>query len=82
MGLITSLLTLPLAPVRATVALAEQIRKQAEAEFYDPARIRLQLEEIDLLRSSGELTDEEAEALEEALIARLLIAGDRHDREA
>ena len=81
MGLITNLLTLPLAPVRATVALAEQIRKQAEREHYDPARIRVQLEEIDLLRSSGELSDDEADALEEDLIARLLIAGDRHDRE-
>lgn len=81
MGLFTTLLTLPLAPARATVALAEQILKQAEQEFYDPARIRVQLEEIDLLRSSGELSDDEAEAFEEELIARLLIAGDRHDRE-
>jgi hypothetical protein len=82
MGLITTLLTLPLAPVRATVALAEQIRQQAEHEFYDPARIRVQLEEIDLMRSSGELSDDEADALEEDLITRLLIAGDRHDKEA
>ena len=35
MGLMTNLLTWPLAPVRATVALAEQIRRQAEAEYYD-----------------------------------------------
>ena len=81
MGFITNLLTLPLAPVRATVALAEQIRQQAEQEFYDPARIRGQLEEIDLLRSNEEISDDEADALEEELIARLLIAGDRHDWE-
>ena len=40
MGLITGLLGLPLAPLRGTVAVAEQIRKQAEDEFYDPAAIR------------------------------------------
>ena len=40
MGLITGLLGLPLAPLRGTVAVAEQIQQQAEEEFYDPARIR------------------------------------------
>ena len=37
MGLITGILGLPLAPLRGTVAVAEQMRKQAEEEFYDPA---------------------------------------------
>lgn len=80
MGLIT-LLTLPLAPVRMTVALAEQIRRQAEREYYDPARIRLQLEQIGALRDSGELDPEDADALEDELIGRLLVANDRLQRE-
>jgi chorismate mutase len=72
MGLIMGLLTLPLAPVRGTIALAERIRQEAIREFYDPERIRQQLEEVDRLRSSGELDDDEADALENELIARLL----------
>ena len=43
MGLITGLLGLPLAPLRGTVAVAEQIRQQAEDDFYDPHAIRAQL---------------------------------------
>jgi hypothetical protein len=72
MGLITGLLGLPLAPVRGTVAVAEQVRRQAEREFYDPGRIRRELEEVDRLRNAGELTDDEADAWEEELVDRLL----------
>jgi chorismate mutase len=82
MGLMTSLLTLPLAPVRATVALAEQIRKQAEREYYDPARIRLQLEQIEALRESGQIDPDEAAALEDELLVRLMAANDRQRGEA
>jgi len=72
MGLLTGLLTLPLAPLRGTVAVAEQIRRQAEREFYDPAKIRRQLEEVDRARESGELSEEEAVAMEDELVQRLL----------
>jgi chorismate mutase len=82
MGLITGLLTLPLAPLRGTIAIAEQVRRQAEREFYDPARIRRQLERIDQLRASGDLTDEEAEEIENELVERLLTSRDRHEWEA
>lgn len=77
MGLITGLLSLPLAPVRGTVAVAEQVRRQAEREFYDPGRIRRELEEVDRLRNAGELTDEEADAWEEELVDRLLASQTR-----
>jgi chorismate mutase len=82
MGLMTNLLTLPLAPVRMTVALAEQIRRQAESEYYDPARIRRQLEQVEALRESGELDADEAAAAEEELLARLLAANERQRWEA
>jgi chorismate mutase len=81
MGLMMNLLTLPLAPVRMTVALAEQIRRQAEREYYDPARIRRELEEIGALRENATIEPDEADALEDALIARLLAANDRLQRE-
>ena len=77
MGLITGILGLPLAPLRGTVAAAEQIRRQAEEEFYDPVRIRRQLEEVARQRASGELSDEEADAWEDELVGRLMVGRTR-----
>jgi len=79
-GLISGLLTLPLAPLRGVVAAAEQVQRQAEEEFYDPVRIRAQLEDVERRRQEGLLTDEEAEAWEEELVERLLVARDRSER--
>jgi hypothetical protein len=76
-GLITGLVTLPLAPLRGVVAVAEQIRLQAEEEFYDPVRIREQLADVQRRRDEGELSDEEATALEDDLVERLLIGMER-----
>lgn len=72
MGLITGILGLPLAPVRGTVAIAEQVLRAAEDEYYDPARIRAEIEAVDRLRDSGELSEDEAVAREDALVERLL----------
>ena len=77
MGLITGLLTLPLAPVRGTVWVAEQVLEQAEEEYYDPAKIRRQLEQVDRLRESGELSEEEATAREDELVERLMVGRSR-----
>jgi cytochrome c-type biogenesis protein CcmH/NrfG len=78
MGLISGLLGLPLAPLRGTIAAAEQVRQQAEREFYDPATIRSQLEEVDRQRAAGELSDEEATAWEDELVERLMTGRSRH----
>ena len=80
MGLITGLLTLPLAPLRGVVAAAEQVHQQAEEEFYDPVRIRRELEEVDRRRQDGTLTEEEAVAWEDELVERLIVARDRGAR--
>jgi Gas vesicle protein G len=72
MGLITGLLTLPLAPVRGTVWLAERIQEQAEAELYDEHAIAAQLMEIDAAREAGEIDDAEAAQAEDELLARLI----------
>jgi hypothetical protein len=79
MGLITGLLSLPVAPLRGVVAAAEQVRRQAEEELYDPVRIRAQLEDVERRRQDGSLTDDEADAWEEELVERLLVARDRPD---
>jgi len=81
MGLITGLLGLPLAPLKGTVWAADQVRQQAEEQFYDPATIRAQLEEVDRRRAAGELTDEEAVAWEDELIERLMVSRDRDAEE-
>lgn len=78
MGLFTGLLTLPLAPVRGTVWVAEKIQEEAERQFYDPAVIRRELEEVETLRQAGEITDEEAEEYEDELVERLMESRRRH----
>ena len=72
MGLVTGLLGLPLLPVRGVTWLAEQILEQAEEQFYDPARIRAQLEQVDEARRSGELSEEECVEIENELLQRLM----------
>lgn len=73
MGLFSGILGLPLAPLRGTVWVAEQVRQQAEDEFYDPARIRAQLEDVELARRAGELDDDQATEIEDELVERLLV---------
>lgn len=77
MGLITGLLTLPLAPIRGTTWVAEQVRQEAERQYYDPSEIRRQLEEIDDSRELGRISDEEAEQMENELVERLMESGRR-----
>ena len=74
MGLVTGLLTLPLAPVRGVTWLAERIRDQAEQQMYDPAAIRRGLAEVEEARAKGELTEAEAAELEDELLGRLIPA--------
>jgi hypothetical protein len=74
MGLITGLLTLPLAPVRGTVWIAEQILEQAEAEMGDEGAILAQLMEIDAARQAGELSEQDAAEAEDILLERLIAA--------
>jgi hypothetical protein len=72
MGLITGLLTLPLAPVRGTAWIAERIQEQAEAELYDESAIRAGLTELEEARQAGMLAPEEIDAAENDLIERLM----------
>jgi hypothetical protein len=71
-GLVTGIVTWPLAPVRGTVWVAEQVLREAEREWYDPAMLQRELDEVAARRDAGELSDEEADRLEEELVQRLL----------
>ena len=72
MGLFTGLLTLPLAPVRSVAWLAERLLEQAEQQMYDPAVIRRQLAEVEAAEQAGDLSEDEAIALENELLSRMM----------
>lgn len=72
MGLLSGLVGLPLAPVRGTVWLAEQIQEEAEREYYNPASIRRQLEDIAEARANGDIDPESAREVERDLVGRLI----------
>ncbi|WP_258934011.1 gas vesicle protein GvpG [Nesterenkonia pannonica] len=59
--------------------LAEQIAQEAEQQHYDPHTIRRQLLEVENARNAGELSEDEAAALERELIARLMEASQRRN---
>jgi hypothetical protein len=75
MGLLTGLLTLPLAPVRGTMWVAERLLEEAERELDDPRNIEAQLLEAEARFERGEITSEEYELLEDALMRRLTPGG-------
>ena len=71
MGLITGLLTLPLAPVRGVAWVAEKVAEQAELELYDENRIMAELAELERANDAGELDDEQFNACVDELLERL-----------
>ena len=71
MGLFTTLITLPLAPVRGTVWIAEQIAEEAERQQHDDSRVRRELLQLEFDHDSGRLDDAEYERLADALVQRL-----------
>jgi len=71
MGLVSGLLLLPLAPVRGTIWVAEQIAEQAARELDDETTIRRRLAEAERDLELGLLTGEEFEAYEDELLDRL-----------
>jgi hypothetical protein len=72
LGLLSGLLTLPLAPVRGVVWLGEQLEREARRQWSDPAAIRQQLAELDAAYEAGEVTEAERDARQDELVSRLL----------
>jgi uncharacterized membrane protein len=75
MGLITGLVTLPLAPVRGTIWIAERLLEEAEREVDDPANIELALARADERLERGEISQDEFEQIEDELLRRLIARG-------
>jgi hypothetical protein len=70
-GLITGLLTLPLAPVRGVVWVGEQLQAEAEQYLDEPAAIREELTRLAAAFERGELEEAEFERRENELLDRL-----------
>jgi hypothetical protein len=72
MGLVSGLLTLPLAPVRGVAWVAEQLAAEAERELHGNAEtLRRELTELQRERAFGQIDDDEYTKRETALLTRL-----------
>ena len=76
MGLITGLLTLPLAPVRGVAWVAEKIAEEAELELYDENRIMRELAELETAHARGEISEDRLQSGVDELLERLQIGRD------
>jgi|1186.fasta_scaffold810727_3 hypothetical protein len=74
MGLITGLLTLPLAPVRGVVWAAEMLAEEAERELAKANSPQRALAELEAARATGEISEEEFEQLHEQLLDEIFEA--------
>jgi hypothetical protein len=72
MGLISGLLTLPLAPVRGVVWVAEVVAEEAERVQAGEDSPEREMAELEMLVATGEISEEEAAARESELLERLI----------
>lgn len=83
MGLITGLLTLPLAPVRGTMLVAGLLQRQSESELYDESSIWAGLAELDAAREQALYSDAEIDEAQDILLEELIamrgLAGQEDD---
>lgn len=76
MGLLTGLLTLPLAPVRGVFWVAEQIEAEVDREMNDPGVLRRKIDEAERAFERGEIDEAERDTRQEELLDRLIGRGD------
>ncbi len=81
MGLFTGLVTLPLAPVRGVVWVAEQVMEEIERELYDEDSIRRELVQLELDVEDGLIDDAERQVRENALLERLAVGAHQVEEE-
>jgi hypothetical protein len=74
-GLITGLLTLPLAPVRGVAWVAEQVAEEADRELDPRARLQRELGRLEIERELGNISEAEYEELEDALLEEMTAHG-------
>lgn len=74
MGFFTGLLTLPLAPVRGVVWVAEQVADELDRQMYDQNQIRAELLQLELDAEDGRIDEQERSEREDELLDRLAVA--------
>jgi hypothetical protein len=70
MGILTGVLLLPVAPVRGVGWIANVLAEEAERELESSESPKRALSDLAAARANGEITEEDAEALETQLIER------------
>jgi hypothetical protein len=81
MGLFKELVLLPLAPVRGTAWVAEQIGEEAERRLYDEDNIKREMLQLEIESDEGLLGEKERAAKEDELLDRLAISRQRQAEE-
>lgn len=81
MGLFKELVLLPLAPVRGTAWVAEQIAEEAERRLYDEDGIKREMLQLEIEADEGLLGEKERAAKEDELLDRLAISRQRQAEE-
>ncbi|MFF8289879.1 gas vesicle protein GvpG [Streptomyces sp. NPDC016309] len=71
MGLITQLITLPLAPVRGVGWVVQRVTEAAEEEYYDARPVVRALADLEQELMSGEIDQETFDRREDELLDRL-----------
>ncbi|MEU2160034.1 gas vesicle protein GvpG [Streptomyces chengbuensis] len=71
MGLLTQIVTLPLAPVRGAVWVMDRVLEAAENEYYDPEPVQRELAELEARLLSGEIDEETFDRREDELLEQL-----------
>jgi len=74
-GLISGLLTLPLAPLRGIALVGELLAEQAQRELADNESPQRALAELEAARAAGELSEEDFAEAETELIDMILARG-------
>ncbi|MET8833789.1 gas vesicle protein GvpG, partial [Micromonospora sp. NPDC004540] len=75
MDILWTLLTLPYAPVRGLTALVKVVAREAESQQYNPVNIRRELEELDRAAAAGEITPEERDRGQQAVLMLVHLDG-------
>jgi hypothetical protein len=77
MGLFKELALLPLAPVRGTAWVAEQIAEEADRQLYDEDNIKRELVQLEIDSDEGQIGPKERAGKEDELLERLAISRQR-----
>jgi hypothetical protein len=80
-GLFKELVLLPLAPVRGTAWVAEQLAEEAERRLYDEDNIKREMLQLEIESDEGLLGEKERAAKEDELLDRLAISRRRQAEE-